>query len=59
MYEQPVVNDEDSAYSSSLDGAPAYNPDLDAKENPIYYSLNQVLFQAHQQRLQRNSHFGY
>ncbi|XP_076309684.1 uncharacterized protein LOC143224985 [Tachypleus tridentatus] len=32
---------------------PMYRPELSASENPHYYNINCILFQAHQQRIQR------
>lgn len=35
----------------------AYKPELGAVENPYYYHVNEVLFEAHLQRVQRLSRF--
>jgi len=36
-----------------LKGFNVYSPQLDSNSNPIYYESNRILFEAHQQRLQR------
>ena len=36
-----------------LNGLSVYSPQLDSNSNLIYYESNRILFEAHQQRLQR------
>jgi len=36
-----------------LNGLSVYSPQLDPNSNQIYYESNRILFEAHQQRLQR------
>ncbi|XP_021351070.1 uncharacterized protein LOC110448902 [Mizuhopecten yessoensis] len=37
-----------------FDMSEGYNPELREKENPIYFQINQVLFDAHKERAERS-----
>jgi len=40
---------------NSMNSSKIYSPELDSNENPIYYESNRILYEAHQQRISRNT----
>lgn len=45
---------EDSQPALPYDMADGYNPELEEKDNPLYFQINQVLFDAHKERAERS-----
>lgn len=39
-----------------VDDMQGYNPDLNASANPVYYGINNLLYNAHMERTLRNRH---
>ncbi|XP_069124251.1 uncharacterized protein [Argopecten irradians] len=50
---QPLVQNQ-SMNKLPFDMEEGYNPELEEKDNPIYFRINQVLFEAHKERAERS-----
>jgi len=45
--------------STSLLTSTSYQPSLSSQENPVYYEMNKILFEAHIQRLNRSTTYSH